>query len=136
MTHAYLALVLRRQGREAEAAEEFRQFMANDFSISDNGVWVGSSAEGYHMHDVPFSEALADFLLSRGARSAVDFGCGLGLYVRDLRAAGLRVGGFDGNPATAEITGGRCQQLDLSKEVDFGTRWDWVISMEVAEHIP
>ena len=30
--------------------------------------------------------------------------------VRDLRSAGLRSGGFDGNPATWEITEGRCLQ--------------------------
>jgi len=136
MTHAYLALVLNRQGRFAEAAAEFHHFMANNFTIADNGVWVGTSAAAYHMHDSPFSKELVTFLTGRGARSVVDFGCGLGLYVRDMRAEGMRVGGFDGNPDTVEITGGRCSHLDLSREVDFGVYWDWVLSLEVAEHIP
>lgn len=136
MTHAYLALVLHRQGRYAEASAEFQEFLANDFSISENGVWVGSSAAAYHMHDAPFSKELVAFLSSRGARAVADFGCGLGLYVRDLRASGIRAGGFDGNPNTLEITEGRCQHLDLSREVDFGVYWDWVVSLEVAEHIP
>jgi len=136
MSHGYLALLLDRQGRSAEAAVEFWRFSSGGLSIDGNGAWVGASAEGYHMHDAPFSEALVAFFRDRGASTVGDFGCGLGLYVRDLRDAGFRSGGFDGNPATAEITKGRCQQLDLSKEVDFGTRWDWVLSLEVAEHIP
>ena len=60
----------------------------------------------------------------------------MGLYVRDVRAAGLRAGGFDGNPSTSTITEGRCHSLDLSKGFDFGVYWDWVLSLEVAEHIP
>lgn len=136
MTHAFLALLLYRQGRTAEAAESFRKFNANDFTIAANGAWQGNSAEGYHMHDVPFSAALVDFFASRGASSIVDFGCGLGMYVRDLRTAGFRAGGFDGNPSTVEITEGRCNQIDLTRDLDFGNRWHWAMSLEVAEHIP
>ena len=40
--------------------------------------------------------------------------------VRDLRAAGLRSGGFDGNPATWEITEGRCLQAHPRA----GISWD------------
>lgn len=136
MTHAFLALLLYRQGRSSEAAESFRKFNANDFTIAANGAWIGNSAEGYHMHDVPFSTALVDFFATRGASSIVDFGCGLGMYVRDLRTAGFRAGGFDGNPSTVEITEGRCNHIDLSRDVDFGNRWHWAMSLEVAEHIP
>lgn len=107
-----------------------------ELSIANNGIWVGAAAAGYHMHDVPFSAALVSFFRERGARTVGDFGCGLGLYIRDLRTAGFRAGGFDGNPATAEISDGRCQTADLSRKLDMGTRWDWVISLEVAEHIP
>merc|ERR1712187_737206 len=41
-----------------------------------------------------------------------------------------------GNPATAMLSEGRCQVADLSSNLDFGNRWDWIISLEVAEHIP
>eukprot|EP00928_Gymnodinium_smaydae_P035420 TRINITY_DN2492_c0_g2_i2.p1 TRINITY_DN2492_c0_g2~~TRINITY_DN2492_c0_g2_i2.p1 ORF type:complete len:171 (-),score=18.05 TRINITY_DN2492_c0_g2_i2:71-583(-) len=88
------------------------------------------------MHDRALAEALITFFRSEGANTVGDFGCGLGLYVRDFRAAGLRAGGFDGNPSTAVLSGGRCQVADLSSTLDFGTRWDWVMSLEVAEHIP
>jgi len=135
-SHAFLALVLLRQGRASEAVMEFQKYSSQEFSISGTGAWVGASAKGYHMHDVPFSEALVGFFRSQGAKTIVDFGCGLGLYVRDLRNEGFRAGGFDGNPATASITEGRCTTLDLSRTFDLGTRWNWVLSLEVAEHIP
>lgn len=139
MTQAYLALVLFRDSRPEEALDALLQSAsgAGGFSIdAGSGVWMGAAAEGYHMHDAPLAAALARLLRGRGARSVLDLGCGLGLYVRDLRAAGLRAGGFDGNPATWELSAGRCQQLDLSREVDLGTAWDWALSLEVAEHIP
>lgn len=136
MSQILLALVLFRLGRTPEASVSLARVVENDFRIDSNGAWVGLAAEGYHMHDQPFSDALVGLLKERRTLNVVDFGCGLGLYVRDLRNAGFRAGGFDGNPSTYEITGGKCLQLDLSREVDLGVRWDWVLSLEVAEHIP
>ncbi|CAJ1383514.1 unnamed protein product [Effrenium voratum] len=146
---ALLAVVLGRLGRREEAEQELalaaREPAARlrvapqasqDLAIAPSGAWVGTEAAGYHMHDRPLADALITFFQSREAVSVGDFGCGLGLYVRDMRAAGLRAGGFDGNPATWEITDGRCLQADLSRHLDLGTRWDWVLSLEVAEHIP
>jgi len=132
---ALLAVVLGRLGRNQEADEELA-LASHDLSIAPSGAWVGTEAAGYHMHDRPFADALVTFFKAREVASIADFGCGLGLYVRDLRAQGFRSGGFDGNPATWEITEGRCLQADLSKNLDLGTRWDWVLSLEVAEHIP
>ncbi|CAJ1436164.1 unnamed protein product, partial [Effrenium voratum] len=132
---ALLAVVLGRLGRREEAEQELA-LASQDLAIAPSGAWVGTEAAGYHMHDRPLADALITFFQSREAVSVGDFGCGLGLYVRDMRAAGLRAGGFDGNPATWEITDGRCLQADLSRHLDLGTRWDWVLSLEVAEHIP
>ena len=44
---------------------------------------------------------------------------------RDLRAAGLRSGGFDGNPATWEITEGRCLQAHR-RAGTLGISWDFL----------
>jgi len=137
MARAFLALVLHRQGRDDEAAMEMQQGVLMDgLSISQNGAWVGTNAAGYHMHDKAFSDELVKFFQQRHVRTVVDFGCGLGLYVRDLRAAGIRAGGFDGNPSTPQISEGRCLHADLSSQLDLGARWGWVLSLEVAEHIP
>merc|ERR1712070_844723 len=87
------------------------------------------------MHDAAFAAALVQFFQGRHVRTVVDFGCGLGLYVRDLRAADIRAGGFDGNPMTMQISEGRCLHADLSSRIDLGTRWGWALSLEVADHI-
>lgn len=133
----FLVVFLRVQGRhdEAEAVLQ-QQAVAENLEISSSGTWVGADAEGYHMHDSSLAQALATLFREENVRAVGDFGCGLGLYVRDLREAGFRVGGFDGNPATAKLSAGRCQVADLSTSLDFGTRWDWIMSLEVAEHIP
>lgn len=133
----YLALVLKRMGQEMEAMAELRRARdSHRIDISPNGAWQGTNAAAHHFHDTSFSQALVAFLKGRKTRNVADFGCGLGLYIKDLRLAGIRAGGFDGNPATREISEGRCAQADLSSEHDFGTDWGWVFSFEVAEHIP
>lgn len=132
----FLALLLRRQGREHEAMQQLGTAAEEGLSISARGAWQGAEAAGYHMHDPLFADGMVRFFRSRGARTVADFGCGLGLYVRRFREAGFRAGGFDGNPATVSLTEGRCLQADLSRELELGTRWDWILSLEVAEHIP
>jgi hypothetical protein len=42
---------------------------------------------------------------------------------------------YDGNPNTQELSEGRCGVLDLSKPLNL-SRHDWVLSLEVGEHIP
>ena len=42
----------------------------------------------------------------------------------------------DGNPITPKMTGGIGKVLDLSKRFDLEKKFDYVISVEVAEHIP
>ena len=43
---------------------------------------------------------------------------------------------FDGAPFTETATEGRCKFLDLSVPIYHLNMYDWVISMEVGEHIP
>ena len=50
-------------------------------------------------------------------QSVVDFGCGLGLYLRDFKKHGLEVEGVDGNPATPQLSEERCGVADLSQVV-------------------
>ncbi len=62
-----------------------------------------------------------------------DLGAGSGAYVAALNAAGIVCRGFDGNPKTADIPD--CEVADLSLPLDLG-KFDWVLSLEVGEHIP
>ena len=74
-------------------------------------------------------------------RTIFDFGCGLGHYVRDLRAArapdgrAFMAGGVDGNTDTVSLSQGRCMVSDLTQPLELGFQYDAVMSLEVAEHI-
>ena len=98
-----------------------------------SGAWLGTVR---HKNDDGLARELVNFYHSRKASSILDLGAGDGFYAGTLRAFGLRAGCFDGNPAVREVSDKRCFQADLSEECDLGQRWDWVMSLEVAEHVP
>ncbi len=100
--------------------------------IDKNGFWLTTDLEGAAF-DYKLAVALADYIKEG---TAIDLGCGCGLYTRYLRDNGIDCVGFDGNPNTPAITEGLCQVLDLSREVYLGRMFDYVISLEVGEHIP
>ena len=58
---------------------------------------------------------------------------GLGKYTIELKT---KVQTCDGNPSTKELNNGVCDILDLSKTHVFDNKYDWVLSLEVGEHIP
>lgn len=75
--------------------------------------------------------------------SAVDVGCGVGVWLANLRAraggGGISVQGVDGPWVNREfllIEEGEFLQHDLSEPIDLGNRFDLAISLEVAEHLP
>ena len=61
------------------------------------------------MHDPALAAALARFLGAERAYSVADFGCGLGLYVRDLR----RQANFRQNVARFRLYRHRFLQLNM-----------------------
>lgn len=101
--------------------------------LMSTGSWVGQQE---HIYDKGLGMALLSFFRHKNVESVLDLGAGDGSYVQMLRQGGLRAGCFDGNPAVRELSQKRCLQADLSEEHDFGQRWDWVMSIEVAEHVP
>ena len=48
---------------------------------------------------------------------------------------GIKCGGIDGNPATEKLSAGLATVADLSQTLDLVPR-DWVLSLEVGEHLP
>ncbi|XP_037780988.1 uncharacterized protein LOC119577447 [Penaeus monodon] len=44
--------------------------------------------------------------------------------------------GYDGASNIEKMSGGKIKQLELGTPVDLGRRFDWVMSIEVGEHIP
>lgn len=70
------------------------------------------------------------------AKTIADFGAGRGDYVTALRKVGFEVDGFDGIKRIKNLTGGLVQQADLAIRLDFGRKWEIVLSLDVGEHIP
>ncbi|MFZ4773681.1 MAG: methyltransferase domain-containing protein, partial [Chlamydiia bacterium] len=82
------------------------------------------------------ANSLVNFFKAEGANSVVDFGCGEGKYVRILLDNGITCRGYDGHPDTYEMSGGIAGVKDLSKPFYLGKKFDWVMSIEVGEHLP
>lgn len=67
-----------------------------------------------------------------------------GKFAREMAAANLTGRGqvvrswkgWDGAANIARLSRGRIGRLNLARRVDVGARFDWVLSLEVGEHIP
>lgn len=104
--------------------------------IDEHGYWKGDGAAQRHRFDIPLSLALAHFFQAEKANTVVDLGCGTGEYIKVLRKHNIACDGYDGNPDTPKISGGVAGVLDLSQPCDLGKKFDWVLSLEVGEHLP
>ena len=100
------------------------------------GMWKGLDAKKYHYFDNKLSQKLGDFFRGEGAETLVDFGCGMGNYTHAFQQMGFDCEAYDGNPDTEALTGGIGKVLDLSKKAELNKQFDWVMSLEVGEHIP
>ena len=72
-------------------------------------------------------------------KSAVDFGCGTGIFLKFLKDNGVSVTGLDGDyidRKTLFITEEEFLPVDLTKPVHLSKKYDLSISLEVAEHLP
>lgn len=111
-------------------------------SIHQNGYWEGLEASCQHVHDEKLADALCVFFKNEAVKdwkfnfTLADFGCGMGDYVKRFIRDGLNARGFDGNPNTHELTNGVGEILDLSKPKQFDEKFNWILSLEVGEHLP
>lgn len=85
---------------------------------------------------IGLGESLTNFFLNNKINNVVDLGCGMGSYVKKFKENNINAIGFDGNPNTPELTNNLCQVLDLSVPIKFDEPFDWVLSLEVGEHLP
>lgn len=107
--------------------------------INPRGYWENETSEG-HGHDSKLASAIYDYLQEEEMKDIFDFtvidiGCGDGYYTNYLLEKGIHCYGYDGNPNTEIITNGVCKVADFSQTVYLGN-YDWVLSLEVGEHIP
>jgi cyclopropane fatty-acyl-phospholipid synthase-like methyltransferase len=105
-------------------------------NIHENGFWQGLKASSQHCYDSPLAESLTHFLKIENVTSVADFGCGMGQYVKTFQQNNINAFGFDGNPNTPELSDNVCEVLDLSIPKQFDKPFDWIVSLEVGEHLP
>lgn len=108
--------------------------MSKEKIITERGYWECSNPDIYKF-DRPLADAIIAFLKSKGEVSVLDLGCGNGDYTNHFLRNGIHARGCDGNSHTPEIAGAFCTVCDLTQPIGGGVA-DWVMSLEVAEHIP
>jgi len=109
--------------------------------INKRGYWENETAEG---HGVDENLAVGiKHILEKDVESyyypeltLLDIGCGTGWYSAFFSTAShINPTCYDGNPNTEKISQGKCKVADFSKYQTLGV-FDWVLSLEVGEHIP
>ena len=103
--------------------------------INEKGYWETDSSFG-HVYDNRLAMAIGEFLKKQNVKNLVDFGCGMGDYVKLFHSMGINCDAFDGNPNTEMLTNGLGKVLDFSSQFDLSKKYDCVLSLEVGEHIP
>ncbi|XP_059177302.1 uncharacterized protein LOC131956741 [Physella acuta] len=106
--------------------------------VSENGGWcadMSSGTGGAHKWDKGFSKALSKFFKGKTVGS---FGDGPGLYKKNVELLGevKSYTAYDGAPYCETVTNGTVIFLDLTVPQYNLPIFDWVISVEVGEHIP
>lgn len=98
------------------------------FCLDENNAAVG----GNNFMDEP----LAAFLLELfEGHDLLDLGCGLGQYGTYFEQHGILWQGFDGAENVEAVTQGHVKWLDLTVPQWLDRQWDWVMSLEVGEHL-
>lgn len=103
--------------------------------IHERGYWLSKAVTDTHDWDRKLAAEIVKVFKELKIKSAVDIGCGNGGYTKYLIESGIPCRGYDGSPLTSEITGGLCDIMDFSVPVNIG-KYDFVLSLEVGEHIP
>jgi hypothetical protein len=123
-----------------------------DSSVNTNGAWCLDTQNRKHVNlandqsyyvppfHVPADDIIAKVLLDmlgRDGSSLNDFGAGVGQYGHYLLSQDptIRYRGYDGASNVESVTNGFVQWFDLTVPLSLPVA-DWVISLEVGEHIP
>jgi 2-polyprenyl-3-methyl-5-hydroxy-6-metoxy-1,4-benzoquinol methylase len=108
-----------------EKTEIWRRDVFNQWAL-DKGLLRGI------LQHVVKTDGIRDPLVTLG-----DFGAGSGHYAKWLNDTGLmQAWAYDGARGVEEVTKGAVTWVNLCEHLDTQRRFDWVMSLEVAEHIP
>lgn len=103
--------------------------------INTRGYWENDTTKGHH-NDIPLCSVLIDFLKTNEIKTLLDLGCGPAFYISEFIKENIQCEAYDGNPNTPELTNGLGKIVDLSENMNLGKTFDFVLSLEVGEHIP
>ena len=106
--------------------------------VSQNGGWcskISGKNSSQHLTDHSLAKFLSKFLTGKRVAS---FGDGPGFYKEILLGLNevLSYDAYDGAPFAELTTNNNVKFLDLSVPIFHLKKYDWIISLEVAEHIP
>lgn len=143
---SFSAIQTQRDSLSKTAMALMQRFMKYDCEIQKTkgskvsmfGGWcqnAGSKNGGEHMTDKTLIEFLKTFFKDKRVGS---FGDGPGEYKRLFDESGSLASytAYDGSPFAAENSEGRVSHLDFTIDAFGLPAFDWVLSLEVAEHIP
>lgn len=101
------------------------------FCLNKDAIHVG----GNHMWDAPMCQKMADMF---AGKTVLDLGAGLGHYGKCLREADPSItwSGADGSEGIEDVTDSYVEFMDLTIPQYVEKEYDWVMSLEVGEHIP
>lgn len=99
------------------------------FCLKKEKIYVG----GNQAHDIGLSNALANLFKDK---TVVDLGAGLGWYCPIISKTAKRCDQYDGSVNIEEITHNKVKYLNLAEPIKKIRKYDIVMSLEVAEHIP
>lgn len=106
---------------------------------SATGIWTLETAKKRHRHDHYLLAGILKFYTIREPRLVADLGCGDGWYCRMLSRIWKHavVHGYEGTPGAASIgVYDDIFTIDLSKIRYVDIDYDFVLCLEVGEHIP
>lgn len=104
--------------------------------IDEFGCWQGREFESKHVYDSELCEGLITFFRKQKCKTLIDIGCGKGDYVKKFLENNIQAVGFDGNCETKTLSNNKCKTFDFSNDAICLGSYDWVLSLEVGEHIP
>lgn len=134
-----LKLIKKLSKNLTELAKKYGQLSCDkNRQVSLNGGWcsrLSGKNSTEHITDIELAKELSFYLRNKRVAS---FGDGPGLYkeIFDFFKDVKSYDAFDGAPFCEETTNNTVKFLDLTMPVHHLKPFDWIISIEVAEHIP
>ena len=105
-------------------------------AVSDTGWWSSELDHMIHVTSQELSKWICEFLKEEKDIPLRDFGCGLGIYLKNLKEFGYsgELTGFEGDPPKNKVFDNIIKH-DLTIPIELLSKGN-VISLEVGEHIP